>query len=363
MREVLHDVERWRRDGKGVALATVVKVWGSAPRQPGAKMAVSSAGEVAGSVSGGCVEGAVVEAAQGVLASGTPSLLSFGVSDEKAWSVGLSCGGEIEVFVEPVRDEVFAEIARRLAAEEPVLTATVVAGGNVGARLVLTADGGTLGTLGAPELDREAERIGRGHLARLTCARETVETCAPGAETGARVFGEVFFDAQAPRPRLVAVGAGHVTIPLVAMAAAAGFETVVVDPRRAFATPERFAHADRLLAEWPDRALPAVGLHRATAVAVLSHDLKIDLPALRLALRSPAGYIGALGSKKTHAKRIAALREDGFGDAEIARIHAPIGLPLGGRRPEEIALAILAEIVATEHGVRLERKAPEDRAD
>ncbi len=354
MREVLHYVERWRRDGKGVALATVVKVWGSAPRQPGAKMAVSSAGDVAGSVSGGCVEGAVVEAAQAVLAGGAPKLLSFGVSDEKAWSVGLSCGGEIEVFVEPVRAEVFAELSRRLAAEEPALAATVVAGGEVGARLLLTADGGTLGTLGSPDLDREAERIGRGHLAGLTSARESVAAGGPDSKTGA----DVFFDAMAPRPRLIAVGAGHVTIPLVAMAAAAGYETVVVDPRRAFATPERFAHADRLLAEWPDRALPAVGLHRATAVAVLSHDLKIDLPALRLALASPAGYIGALGSKKTHAKRIEALRADGFGDDQIARIHAPIGLPLGGRRPEEIALAILAEIVAAEHGVRLERRPP-----
>jgi xanthine dehydrogenase accessory factor len=245
-----------------------------------------------------------------------------------------------------VRADLYAELARCLAAEEAVLVATVVAGPRTGGQLLLTAGGGILGSLGSPALDAEAARRGRERLAELASGRETI---AAGGEEA-----DLFFDAQAPRPRLVAVGAGHVTIPLVAMAAAAGFETVVVDPRRAFATPERFAHADRLLAEWPDRALPAVGLHRATAVAALSHDLKIDVPALRLALRSPAGYIGALGSKKTHAKRVAALKEDGFTDADLARIHSPIGLPLGGRTPAEIALAILAEIVAVGNGVRLE---------
>jgi xanthine dehydrogenase accessory factor len=247
-----------------------------------------------------------------------------------------------------VRAELFAELARRLAAEEAVLVATAVAGERAGGQLLITADGGVLGTLGSPALDAEAARVGRERLAKLESGRETVEA---GGESA-----DVFFDAQAPRPRLIAVGAGHVTIPLVAMAAACGFETVVVDPRRAFATPERFAHADRLLAEWPDQALPAVGLHRSTAVAALSHDLKIDVPALRLALRSPAGYIGALGSKKTHAKRVAALKEDGFTDADLARIHSPIGLPLGGRTPAEIALAILAEIVAVGNGVALERR-------
>jgi xanthine dehydrogenase accessory factor len=247
-----------------------------------------------------------------------------------------------------VRADLYAELRRRLDAEEAVLVATAVGGEHTGGQLLLTADGTVLGTLGSPALDAEAARRGTERLARLASGRETVEA---GGESA-----DVFFDAQAPRPRLIAVGAGHVTIPLVAMAAAAGFETVVVDPRRAFATPERFAHADRLLAEWPDRVLPEVGLHRATAVATLSHDLKIDVPALRLALRSPAGYIGALGSKKTHAKRIAALKDDGFTDADLARIHSPIGLPLGGRSPAEIALAILAEIVAGANGVALERK-------
>lgn len=247
-----------------------------------------------------------------------------------------------------MRADLYAELIRRLAAEEAVVVATAVAGPRLGGQLLLTAGGAVHGTLGSPALDEDTARRGGERLERLSSGRETVEA---GGESA-----DVFFDAQAPRPRLVAVGAGHVTIPLVAMAAAAGYETVVVDPRRAFATPERFAHADRLLAEWPDRALPEVGLHRTTAVAVLSHDLKIDLPALRLALRSPAGYIGALGSKKTHAKRIAALREDGFGDADLARIHSPIGLPLGGRSPAEIALAILAEIVAAGNGVVLERK-------
>lgn len=247
-----------------------------------------------------------------------------------------------------MRTEIYAELTRRLEAEEPVVIATVVEGGRAGSQLLLTADGGVIGTLGSAALDAEATHRGRERLSSLSTGRETIEA---GDESV-----DVFFDAQAPRPRLVAVGAGHVTIPLVAMAAAAGYETVVVDPRRAFAAAERFPHADRLLAEWPDKALPAVGLHRATAVAALSHDLKIDVPALRLALKSPAGYIGALGSRKTQAKRAAALREEGFTDADLARIHNPIGLPLGGRRPEEIAVAILAEIVAAEHGVRLDRR-------
>jgi xanthine dehydrogenase accessory factor len=247
-----------------------------------------------------------------------------------------------------VRADLYAELRRRLAAEEAVLVATAVGGDRAGGQLLLAAGGEVLGALGSPALDAEVARRGKERLAGLASGRETVEVAGECAD--------VFFDAQAPRPRLIAVGAGHVTIPLVAMAAAAGFETVVVDPRRAFATPERFAHADRLLAEWPAEALPEVGLHRATAVATLSHDLKIDVPALRLALRSPAGYIGALGSKKTHAKRVAALRDDGFTDAELARIHSPIGLPLGGRTPAEIALAILAEIVAAGNGVELARR-------
>jgi xanthine dehydrogenase accessory factor len=350
MREVLEAVEGWRREGKGVALATVVSVWGSAPRRPGAKMAISSAGEVAGSVSGGCVEGAVVEAAGEALAAGEPRLLSFGVSDETAWSVGLSCGGEIVVYVEPVaRDGEWEEVHRALAAalreERLAAVATVIAGPGAGRRSLLAPGGERRGSLGSAERDRAAE----AHLG------EALRTFAPvrfAVEDGAAedVSADVFLEPHPPRPRLVLVGAVHTAIPLLAIARELGFWTCVIDPRSAFATPERFAGADQLLREWPQDALPRLGLNEATYLATLSHDPKIDLPALEVALASPCRYIGALGSKRTHAKRVAALGERGFTAEAITRIHAPIGLDVGAQSPAEVAVAIAGQIVAVAHG-------------
>lgn len=341
MREVLADIDRWREAGEKVALATVVKVWGSAPRPPGAKMAVSASGQVAGSVSGGCVEGAVVEAALEVLADGVPRLLRFGVSDETAWSVGLSCGGEIEVFVEPWPDEPEAPLAAaaaRVRGNRLCGLATLL-GQSPGAHLHLTADGPGAGSLGTPERDGALHTQSRDLLLSL---RSTRIDLADGSE--------VFVDVVPPPRKLVIVGAVHTAVALVSLARTLGFLTLVVDPRGIFASPERFAHADRLIAAWPQDAFLEIGLDEATAVAALSHDLKLDVPALKLALASPAPYVGALGSKKTHAKRLAALREAGIDEADLARIHSPIGLDLGGRSPEEIALSILAEIVAVLNG-------------
>lgn len=356
MREVIEEVERWRREGRRVALATVVATWGSAPRRPGATMAVASGGGIAGSVSGGCVEGAVVEAAREVLAGGEPRLLRFGVADEDAWAVGLSCGGEVEVFVQalasaaPAGEEgvgeppaaelplaVYRELRRALADERPVALATVVAGSGLGTRL-LAGDDGPLA--GAPPSSLAAPlAAGAGAALAAGAPRRDALTAAGGER-------QVFFDLLLPRPRLLIVGAVHAAIPLVTIARELGFATVVIDPRTAFATGERFAHADRLIRDWPPDAFAGVPLDAATSVALLSHDPKLDLPALRAVLRAPVGYIGALGSRKTHARRRRALADEGFTDDELARIHAPIGLDLGGRRPEEIALAVIAEVVA-----------------
>ncbi len=345
MRDVLAEVEGWRRRGEKVALATVVKVWGSAPRPPGSKLAISSAGEMVGSVSGGCVEGAVFEEAQAALASGRPKLLTFGVSDEDAWAVGLSCGGEIQVFVEPLVEAAHEELRQALEEERLVAEVTVVAGPWLGHKAVLGLDGEQIGALGAPALEAAAREKVEKLFETFGAARLAVETA--GEESS-----DLFLQVVPPRPQLIVVGAVHAAIPLVSFAKTLGFRTVVVDPRGTFATEERFPHADQLLAQWPEEAFAGLSFHEGTYLAVLSHDPKIDLPALQWVLRRPLRYIGALGSKKTHGKRVAALREAGFSTAEIERIHAPIGLDLGGRRPEEIAVAIIAEMVATGHGAR-----------
>jgi xanthine dehydrogenase accessory factor len=341
MRDVLDEIERWRAEGKRVAVATVVEVWGSAPRGPGSRMAVSSAGEIAGSVSGGCVEAAVVDEAGEVLESGAPRLVRYGVTNEEAWAVGLSCGGTLELFLEVAeRTPVTDEAERRVREERLVALATALNGPRAGARLLIRSDGGTAGTLDDPDLEKAA----RTRALELMPASGTARL-----ESGdASAFVEVL----SPLPRLVVVGAGHLAIPLVALARTAGFRTVVIDPRRAFATRERFPHADEVIVRWPEEAMRDVGIHEATYVAVLAHDLKIDVPALRYAVASPARYVGVLGSRRTHAKRVEALREAGVGDEQLARIHAPIGLDLGGRRPEEIAVSIVAEMVAVTHGTR-----------
>ena len=343
MRDILPVIDRWRADGRRVALATVVHVWGSAPRPIGSKMAVADDGEMAGSVSGGCVEGAIVEEAREVLENGVPKLVSFGVSDDDAWAVGLSCGGQIDIWVERLEDggenaAIYGELRRCLDEGELVALATDLAGG---AQLLLWPDGRRRGTLGDPSLDRRAGELADEQWSSFGGRRDKV--------AGAAGELDLFVEIHAPPPRLVIVGAVHVTVALVHMANIVGFETIVVDPRTAFATEARFAHADRLLNDWPDEALEAIGINANTFVALLSHDLKLDLPALRVALPK-ARYVGALGSKKTHAKRLRALAEAGVDDALAARIHNPIGLDLGGRRAEEIAVAVLAEIVAVAHG-------------
>jgi xanthine dehydrogenase accessory factor len=241
-----------------------------------------------------------------------------------------------------MRLEVFRALAAALAAERAVAVATLVSGPATGEQALYGAGGLEAGGFGSPEVAAAVGRAAAAAMAARATGRHAVELDGEPVE--------VFVEVHVPRPQLVAVGAVHTAIALVHFANLLGFRTLVVDPRTAFATPERFAHADRLITLWPDQAFAEIALNESTFVALLSHDLKLDLPALRLALRSPVAYVGALGSKKTHAKRVAALREEGFGDQEIGRIHAPIGLPLGGRRPEEIAVSVIAEIVAVANG-------------
>lgn len=329
MREISDELSLWLASGERVALATVVRADGPSPRPPGARMAVTISGHMAGSVSGGCVEGAVFEEAQRVLAGEPPRRLRYGVTDETGWEVGLACGGTIEVYVEPL-----AQVHHRL-----------------------------LGALEVEESVGLATRLdGRGHLlawpdGRLEGDRRLATALTPlfpgpAAELQSSPQGDVFLEIMTPPPTLTIVGAVHIAVPLVRLAQTLGFRTRVVDARRAFANRERFPTADQLVVGWPQDNLRAERLGPQDYVVILSHDPKFDVPALQIALRSQAGYVGLIGSRRTQAKRQAALREAGLSEVELARIHGPVGLDLGGREPAEIALAILAEIVAVRHGRR-----------
>ncbi|HEX9414070.1 MAG TPA: XdhC/CoxI family protein [Ktedonobacterales bacterium] len=343
MHEVLDDVERWQGANEEVALATVVSVQGSAPRGTGAVLAVSQTGEISGSVSGGCVEPAVIEEGLRAIRSGRPKLLEFGITEEQnVEQIGLACGGQIRVFVE--RLGAVNQLRAALRAGEPIARVTVIAGdAGVGASLVVPEAGAPSGTLGDARLDATATAVTRERLARGEPGTEHLTT-ADGQER------EVFVAAYPAPPALIIVGAGHISIPLTRIAHMLGYHVTVVDARESFATRERFPEADALLVEWPDEALAHVPLRSTSAIAVLTHDAKFDEPALRAALNAPVGYVGAIGSRGTRSERDARLRAQGVTDEQLARIHGPIGLSIGAQTPEEIALAIMAEIVATRHG-------------
>ncbi len=335
MRELAAQILRWVEDGERVALATVVSVEGSSPRPAGARMAVTASGGVAGSISNGCVEGAVYNEIQETLAADQPRHVQYGIPDERAWEVGLSCGGSIDVYVECLA-KVHVDLLHALACGETVALATHLGSGH---HLALWPDGRRVGV-------EEA-------LAPWIDALNGLFP-GPGAELRSSATSDwrecVFLEVFVPPPVLVIVGAVHIAVPLVSLAQALGFRVCVIDPRRVFATCERFPTADELTVAWPQKALQSEEFGPRHALAILSHDPKFDLPTLRIALRSEAGYIGLIGSRSTQADRRAALREDGFTDEELERIHGPIGLDLGGREPQEIALAVLAEIVAVRHG-------------
>ncbi len=333
LRDVAEDVARFRAEGAPVALATVVRTWGAGPRGPGAKMALTADARIAGLVSGGCVEAAVVEEGRGVLASGVPKLLHFGVADETAWNVGLSCGGTIDVFVEKLDDALFASLLDAQGKRRALARTIIVRGDelDLGKSFLLLEDGATEGAAGYPRLVDAARRaLAAGEPAWVDLGEGT----------------EAFVDVELPSPMLAMVGGVHISIALIAMAKALGYRTVVIDPRSVFGSDERFPEVDQLIQEWPDEALAKVGLDRSSAVATLTHDPKIDDPALIAALRSPAFYVGALGSRRTHEKRKRRLMDKGLTEAELSRLHAPVGLDIGARSPEEIALSVMAQIVS-----------------
>jgi xanthine dehydrogenase accessory factor len=344
MYDVLTEIIHWLSFDQPVALATVINTWGSAPRGVGAKMALTSDGKIAGSVSGGCVEGAVFDAGVRALKTGESELLHFGVSDETAFSVGLACGGNIDVFVKQLDPTFFRLVQAEIAAGNPLALVTIIHGpaGYPGRELLYVSPEIMHGRLGS-ELDEPGRQYAQAGL-------ESGQSGIFQAKTASGEDIRFFVDVVNPPPQLVMVGGVHIAIALASLAKTLGYRTVVIDPRRAFGNQERFPYVDRLIQSWPQEAFAQVTLTRSTAVAMLTHDPKIDDPALKIVLDSPAFYIGALGSRKTNEKRRQRLLEEGISEAKLALLHAPIGLELGGRMPEEIALAIMAEIVAVRHG-------------
>ncbi len=337
MLDILHTINRWLAEERAVALATVAKTWGSAPRREGSKMGVNADMAMIGSVSGGCVEGAVVEEALAGLRDGTPRLLKFGVADDMAWEVGLTCGGSIEVFVEPL-DSLWWDALAQLAQNDNFgVTVTIMDGAQIGEKVLLD---------GAGEVLFRTAGLDDGLLAAMKAA------AANANKTGMMAMGEtrVMIDQQIERPHLILVGGVHVAIPLQAMARQAGFRVSIIDPRAAFASEERFPEVANISHSYPDKALSALGLDRSAYLAVLTHDPKIDDKALITALPANIPYVGVLSSGRTHRQRVARLKEAGLSDDLIAQIRTPIGIEIGARTPEEIAVCILAEIIAVRNG-------------
>jgi xanthine dehydrogenase accessory factor len=337
-------------------MATVVATWRSAPRPPGASMLVGPGGEAVGSVSGGCVEGAVYELAQEVVADGVPVLRRYGVSDDDAFAVGLTCGGILDVFVERVDAEGFpelAEVAADVGAGRPVAVCTVIEHpdpARLGRRLVVRPSV-TAGTLGSARADAA---VRDDVLGLLAAGRSETLTYGPDGERRGEGM-RVFVAAHAPRPRMLVFGAIDFAAAVASVGAFLGYRVTVCDARPVFATRSRFADADEVVVEWPHRYLRAEAdagrVDGRTVVAVLTHDPKFDVPLLEVALRLPeVAYVGAMGSRRTHDDRIARLREAGLTDDELARLSSPIGLDLGARTPQETAISIAAEIVARRWG-------------
>lgn len=351
MRDILDPITGWWAADDTFGLATVVRTFSSAPREPGAAMAVSAAGEVVGSVSGGCVEGAVYELATEVTGSGGPVLKRYGISDDDAFAVGLTCGGIIDIFVEPVSHQRFAElgeIADAVRHGRPVAVATVIEGpGTIGARRIIWQDEHATGTLGAGDrLDEAVDDDARGMLAQgLTAVRRY----GPDGERRRDELA-VFVQSFAPAPRMLVFGAIDFAAAVAKAGKFLGYRVTVCDARPVFATASRFPDADEVITDWPHRYLSGVSTDERTVICVLTHDPKFDVPLLEVALRRPAAYIGAMGSRRTHDDRLDRLREVGMTDAELARLRSPIGLDLGARTPEETAVAIAAELIQLRWG-------------
>jgi xanthine dehydrogenase accessory factor len=365
MREVIEDLAHWWRAGVPVGVATVVATWRSAPRQPGATMLVNPDGTAVGSVSGGCVEGAVYDLAQQVIAEGAPVLQRYGISDDDAFAVGLTCGGILDVYVERVEPESFpefGEVVDSIRADEPVAIVTVIAAarddadpdGRLGRRLLVWTDRAT-GSLGSDRIDDAVTDDVRGLLAAGRTG--TLHYGYDGERRGDELT--VFVSTFAAPPRMIVFGAIDFAAAVARMGAFLGYRVTVCDARPVFATARRFPDAHEVVVDWPHRYLRAQAeagrIDERTVVCVLTHDPKFDVPVLEEALRMPLAYVGAMGSRRTHADRLARLREAGITDDELAHLAAPIGLDLGARTPEETAVSIAAEIIAGRWGGSGER--------
>ena len=338
MRDIVDTVDRWLQEGKPVALATVAATWGSSPRQAGAKMAITTGMAMVGSVSGGCVESAVMEQALESIQDCTPRLLHYGVSDNSAWEVGLACGGKVSIYVEPLNHDWWTAAAIAAHHNRAAATVTVIAGKASGQKILVDAGCGV--TFSSSSLDpTQLEALAKAASQALHNQCKTVRTTVNGLD--------VLVDVFRPDPRLVIIGGAHVAQALSKLAQVLGYQVIVIDPRSAFATDERFPGISLLAHEYPDKVLSGLALDAVTYIAILTHDPKIDDPALRVALPSPAPYVGVMSSKRTHQLRVERLTREGMDPALIKRIHVPIGLLIGAQSPEEIALSIMAEIVAT----------------
>ena len=344
MHDVIKDISSWIENGESVVLATVVHTWGSSPRGVGGKMAFTPEGKITGSVSGGCVESQVFESGIETLQTGRPQLLRFGVADETAFEVGLACGGNIEIFVMPLDRDLFHSLENEINAHRALALSIVLEGPEplLGHYLMLSEKGSIFGNLEA-ELGQIAAQTALNALAAEKCSKATIKTSDNQSVT---LFTDVIY----PPPTLVMVGGVHIAIALARIAKTLDYRTCLIDPRRAFGNQERFPHVDQLIQAWPQEALQQIKLTRSTCVTLLTHDPKIDDPAIKFVLESPVFYIGALGSKKTHENRRQRLLADGISEEYLARIHAPIGIDLGAVTPEEIALSVMAQIVAVRHG-------------
>jgi len=366
MREILPALNAWYTAGSPFGLATVVAVSRSTPRDPGAAMAVGPGDEVLGSVSGGCVEGAVFELAQEVVESGEARLETFGYSDEDAFAVGLTCGGEITLLVRrvsPADDPTFGAVAESVAAGRPVTVATVIDGpaprgatlavwpgeesGPSGAEPAGTRPaGGVSGSLGSTGLDVAVIADARGELAQGATVRRHYGPHGERREDTVTVFLNSF----APPPRMLVFGAIDYAAAVADIGAFLGYRVTVCDARPVFATPKRFPEGVEVVVDWPHRYLSATTTDARTVICVLTHDPKFDVPLLEEALRRPAAYIGAMGSRRTHDDRTKRLTEAGLSERELSRLRSPVGLDLGARTPEEVAVSVAAEIVALRWG-------------
>ncbi|MYU02726.1 XshC-Cox1 family protein [Streptomyces sp. SID8366] len=358
MRDIAEGLSSWSASGKRFAVATVVRTWKSAPRQAGSSLAVSEDGEVIGSVSGGCVEGAVYELAREVLESGEPALVTYGVSDDDALAVGLTCGGIIEILVRPAGAGRFPGLPEVLAAMDAGRPVAVVSplpdeGGGAepdptaapAGQLIVTPSGAR-GTLGDARLDAAVVERAQGLLAQGGTGVVRVGRAGEERRDDVAVFVESF----APPPRMLVFGAIDFASAVARIGKFLGYHVTVCDARPVFATRRRFPDADELVVDWPHRYLESTEVDENTVICVLTHDPKFDVPLLQRALRTPARYIGAMGSRRTHEDRLRRLREEGMSEAELSRLSAPIGLDLGARTPEETAVAIMAEVIALRWG-------------